>query len=158
MPPRKRTFDEQIAKSDGCWLWTGTVLGNRYGRFYLGYFNGKAKNIGAHRYAWERANRPLLPGEVVRHRCDNPPCVRPDHLIVGSQGDNLRDAASKGRLRGAVHGKGVGHRFAKLTDEAIREIRGLVAGGMSQREVAERFGVHQSQISRIAGGRRWSHI
>jgi predicted XRE-type DNA-binding protein len=158
MAPRKRTFDEQIERTDTCWLWRGICTWNGYGRFYLGYFNGKGRMVGAHRHAWERANRPLQPGEVVRHLCDTPLCVRPEHLVVGSQGDNLHDAAVKGRLGGAVHGKGERHRFAKLRDENIAEIRALLASGVPQRRIAERFGVHQSQISRISCAHRWSHI
>jgi len=159
MPPRKRTFDEQVDRTGNCHLWRGHKTPRGYGRFYLGLVGGRRIWIGAHRYAWQRANRPLQPGEIVRHReCDNPPCVREDHLAVGSQGDNLRDAASKGRLGGAVHGKGAAHRFAKLTDNAVREIRGLLADGASQREIADLYGVHQSQISRISNGRRWSHL
>jgi hypothetical protein len=156
MPPRKRDFDELFSTDGECWLWLGSCSPNGYGRFYLGFFDGKAKYTGAHRYAWERANRPLLPGEVVRHRCDNPPCVRPDHLAAGSQGENLHDAAVKGRLRG--HGKGERHCFAKLRDDDVPEIRALLASGISQREVAGRFGVNQSQISRISSGDRWRHV
>jgi predicted XRE-type DNA-binding protein len=155
MAPRKRTFDEQVAQTDGCWLWQGVRTWNGYGRFYL---RDRGKHVGAHRYAWERANRPLLPGEIVRHHCDTPLCVRPDHLAVGSQGDNLHDAAIKGRLGGAVHGKGERHRFAKLRDEDVPKIRALLASGLQQREIASRFGVHQSQISRISSGSRWRHV
>ena len=156
MPRRKQPFDNFVIKTDTCWLWRAAR--GRYGRFYLGLINGRRQYIQAHHYAWERANRPLRPGEIVRHICDNPPCVRPDHLAVGSYSDNMRDAAAKNRIRGSVHGKGEQHRYAKLTDDAVRAIRDALSHGETQRIVAERFSVNPSQISRIASGARWRHV
>jgi hypothetical protein len=78
--------------------------------------------------------------------------------MVGSQGDNLRDAAVKGRLSGSVHGKGMNHQFAKLTDDAVVEIRRMSKAGISQKIIAAKFEVNPSQISRVLGGTRWSHI
>lgn len=69
-----------------------------YGYVYVGHGREGQRRVGAHRVAWEKANgRTLLPGEVVRHSCDNPPCVNPAHLLIGTIGDNNRDMAARGR-------------------------------------------------------------
>jgi HNH endonuclease len=157
MTRRKRSFDELTDKTGDCWLWVGERRPNGYGRFYLGFFNGKITTISAHRYAWQRANRPLLPGEVIRHICDNPPCVRPDHLLAGSHRDNVHDAIARGRITQGFR-KGEKHLAAKLHDTDIPQIRSLLDAGVSQRKIADQFGVNPSQISRIAAGVRWRHL
>lgn len=79
-----------------CWIWTGVKRGG-YGRYSI-----KGKLFNAHVRALEMATGPLLPGEKVLHRCDNPPCVRPGHLFRGTQADNVADSVSKGRHRNPV--------------------------------------------------------
>lgn len=78
-----------------CWTWMGSKDGSGYGR--IKDDRGKSP-LKAYRLSWEMHNRPLKDGEVVCHRCDNPSCVNPDHLFVGTQRDNMRDASNKGRL------------------------------------------------------------
>ena len=87
--------------NSGCWLWFGSVA-SRYGR--IAY---KGKYHTTHRLAWELANRPLKPGEVVCHRCDTTVCLNPAHLFVGTQADNMADMVAKGRARprGLNHGE-----------------------------------------------------
>lgn len=95
-------FWQKVQKGDGCWVWTGAVvLGKRekYGRFL---FNGKVR--GAHRVAWELTNGPIPEGIFVLHHCDNPPCVRPDHLFLGTNSTNMLDAARKGRMVNQPYG------------------------------------------------------
>ncbi len=77
----------------GCWLWMGSTRSGGYGGFHVG---GTTK-VGAHRYAYERANGPIPHGLWVLHRCDTPTCVRPDHLFLGTAIDNYRDMVAKGR-------------------------------------------------------------
>lgn len=80
----------------GCWLWTAATI-RGYGQI-LGVLNGKRRPLYAHRVSWELAFGPILNDLEVLHRCDTPLCVRPDHLFLGTQQDNLADARAKGRL------------------------------------------------------------
>lgn len=88
-------FWSHVAKSDGCWEWTGTRPHNKYGRFRIG-----ETFVMSHRYSWTITNGAIPEGQCVCHRCDNMKCVRPDHLFLGTHTDNMRDAQGKGRLRG----------------------------------------------------------
>ena len=85
-------FRMYVEREGDCHVWTGTRYANGYGRVKR---DGKA--IRAHRYAWERENGPIPDGMVVRHKCDNPPCVNPDHLEVGTHQDNVDDMIARGR-------------------------------------------------------------
>lgn len=102
-----------------------------------------------------------ISGDVcVLHRCDNPPCVRPDHLFLGTQADNIRDMRAKGRGHDGSGGGQVGsqHHAAKLTEADVVEIRRLRASGLLHREIAERFNMSRCQIGDIARGTAWSHV
>lgn len=89
-------FWQKVTKTNSCWLWTGAKSHNGYGRFS---HKGKVKQ--AHRVAWEIQNGREFPaGKLACHVCDNPPCVNPAHLFVGTTKDNMRDASLKGRLKG----------------------------------------------------------
>ena len=117
-------FWSKVQKSDGCWLWMPTsTFPYGYGAFYL---NGT--NVAAHRYAWELVNGPIPAGLVVCHNCpggDNPRCCRPDHMFLGTLGDNTRDAVRKGRMT-----QGEASNLAKLKPEQVLDIRArAVAGG-----------------------------
>jgi len=104
----------------------------------------------AHRVTWEIVNGPIPDGLLVLHHCDNPPCTNPIHLFLGTIKDNSHDAMHKGRL---PHGERVSG--SKLTPEIIRLIRDSTDG---QYDLAERFGVNQSHISRIRSRQVWRHI
>lgn len=137
-------------EGDACWLWRGSRLPSGYGRFY------PARHVGlyAHRVAWEIANgRPVPAGLVVMHACDNPRCVRPDHLSIGTSGENLQDAIDKGRHR-APRLEGDDHPHAKLTDADCAAIRSAIARGERHREIADRFGVTRGRVSQIGRGAR----
>jgi hypothetical protein len=82
------TFEQRVAFGSGCWLWIGA-------RHSMGY--GKFDGEMAHRYAWQLVNGPIPDGLVVRHRCDVPLCVRPEHLELGTRADNSRDMVERGR-------------------------------------------------------------
>lgn len=80
----------------GCWLWTGATA-RGYGTFGSGGQFGR--NVLAHRFAWQRKNGPIPAGMVICHSCDNPPCVNPAHLWIGTHADNVADKIAKGRSR-----------------------------------------------------------
>lgn len=86
-------FWSKVQKTDDCWLWRATRFPKGYGQIKI-----KGRRRLAHRVAWELTNGPIPDGLQVCHHCDNPPCVRPDHLFLGTQSDNIQDAVSKGRM------------------------------------------------------------
>ena len=93
MTPEERFWTRVVGDlATGCWLWTGPRFREGYGSLSYGPLR-----IRAHRFSWELHVGPIPEGLVVCHRCDNPPCVRPDHLFLGTQSDNLHDAVAKGR-------------------------------------------------------------
>lgn len=99
----------------------------------------------AHRVAWELSFGPVPAGLFVCHHCDNPRCVRPDHLFVGTHDANMRDRDRKGRLS---HGER--HVMARLTTAQVAEIRRRWRqGGVTQQRLADEFGVVQTGVSRI---------
>lgn len=110
----------------------------------------------AHRVSWMLANGPIPAGMVVCHRCDNPPCVNPDHLFLGTQIDNMRDRSKKGR---GNHRKGSRHGRAKLTEQDVRVIRSRYAtGDWKQSDLAAEYGVSQPLIGHIVRRVTWRHI
>jgi hypothetical protein len=122
----------------------------------------------AHRVSWEMANGPIPKGMQVCHRCDNPPCVRPDHFFLGSAKENKADQAAKGRtpvgdrhwsrlkpdriVRGEQQGR------AKLTDDVVRDIRSSFASGETRQELARRFGVSWPVVDGVVKRTLWKHV
>jgi hypothetical protein len=162
--PRPLTdrFWAKVQKTKSCWLWTGSRNEHGYGSI----LGNDRRLIHAHRVSWELANGPIPAGVDVLHNCpggDNPSCVNPAHLWLGTATDNSRDMVRKGRhyahatpervLRGERHG------HAKLTDAQVRTIRARYAqGGVTQTELGRQFGVHVSLVHLIVHGRIWRHL
>lgn len=126
-------------------------MGRGYGSASL-YRQG---SIGAHRLSWLIHFGEIPPEMHVCHRCDNPPCVNPRHLFLGTNLDNRRDSIAKGRFR---VGRGERHRSAKLTEAQVREIRQRRELGDRQEALAAEFGVSGCAISNIHRRKTWAHV
>lgn len=144
-----RPFESWVRQEGDCLVWTGYRDRAGYGRV-----GGNPVPALAHRYAWERIHGPIPHGLFVLHHCDNRPCVRPDHLFLGTAADNAHDRDAKQRLaRGSRHGNAV------LTEEAVLEIRRIRrTQGLSHRALAERFGVARPTITDVLSGRGWGWL
>lgn len=146
--PAIERFWKHVVKSDGCWLWDGRKNGNTYATIRVGS-NGEK----AHRFSYEIAYGPIPPGLVVMHKCDTPACVRPDHLELGTQGDNNRDREKKNR---GNHAFGERNGSAKLTQEISDKIRERFNSGATQLDICAEFGISIRTLDDIVRGRRWA--
>lgn len=145
-------FWSKVSKTDGCWIWQGTR-----GRSGHGALKVAGKMVGAHRLSWEFANGPIPPGAYICHRCDNPPCVCPNHLYAGDSTTNMRDRVERGD-RGAW-ASGSDHVNAVLTEDQVSDLRRLhQTGQWSQRQLAAHFGIAQVSVGRIVRREYWRHI
>lgn len=135
---------------NGCLLWLGGRMGGGYGQIWA-----HGRTYAAHRFAYEQFVGPIPRGMNVCHRCDNPACVNPGHLWLGTQKENLADAFAKGRRRFAAGEKAA---RAKLTAEDVRSIRLQVREGRRQDALAKEFGVTGGCISHVVTGRTWRHL
>lgn len=142
-------FNFFITKTETCWLWNGWRDEHGYGHFNYG-----DSKTSAHRYAWELVNGPITDGLFVCHHCDNPPCVNPKHLFLGTPADNSKDMSNKGR---AYSPKGTKNKNHTFTDEQVLEIRSLKAN-QPVTKTAKEYGVTHSAISNILLGKTWKHL
>ncbi len=147
---RPEDFFGKIEKTpSGCWEWSGFRNGSGYGMFGIG-----GKTIRAHRYSYEMHKGPIPTGLLVCHSCDNPPCVNPDHLWLGTHRDNGQDMSKKGRgtKTPSVHSEQ--HPLSKLTKDKARAIR---ADARPARIVAAEYGVSSSLVEGIRRGTHWKY-
>lgn len=173
-------FWSKVHKSPDCWNWTGTKIPTGYGQVHW----RKLDERYTHRISWVLANGPIPDGMVVCHRCDNPSCVRPDHLFLGTVADNTYDkvvkrrqphgATSFARLhpekirRGDAHysrlhpekvARGEAKSQAKLTQKQVDEIRARYGrGGITQKQLAIEFGVTHQHVHKLVTGQRWAAV
>jgi hypothetical protein len=172
-----------VEKTDGCWQWIGHRSGRRYGGFKLG-----GKEHRAHRLSWELHNGPVPTGLVVRHDCDNPLCVRPDHLRIGTQAQNIADMDNRGR-RGIATGdrngmrthpekrqtgerhwsvrnpeltvKGERNSKAKLTADQVLAIRAAYqynSRSHGSTAIGREYGISSTSVLDIIKRHHWCHI
>jgi hypothetical protein len=143
-------FWAKVDKTETCWNWTGAATPKGYGQI-----ERAGRNVYAHRASYEMHVGSVPRGKQVCHRCDNPRCVRPNHLFTGTPADNTADMVAKGRARG---GSSVGERHPshKLSWEQVTAIRAeYSAGRISQRALAASYGVQQFTVARIIRGEGW---
>lgn len=160
-PPVPPTFEERfwakVVKGDGCWVWAGAKDDRGYASLGVA-----GRTDRGHRVSWKLAYGDIPQGLWVLHRCDNPPCVRPDHLFLGTARDNSVDMARKGRWGNAAERfQGENHwarkriaggtpmPTAKLSQEQVSEIRALHSEGWTCKALGNRFSVNPASVSRI---------
>lgn len=134
MIPIVERFWSKVEKLTSCWMWRAAIARDGYGKFQI----GRSKTCRAHRVAWELTNGPIPNGKQVLHRCDNPLCVRPDHLFLGTAADNMRDKTEKGR-------QSRNHQVISAEDQA--QILRLRREGYTQQSIAAVFGISQASVS-----------
>lgn len=151
----------RVGDPEQCWEWQASRTKVGYGKFTTRHQYWE----GAHRIAWMLTVGPIPDGLSVLHRCDNPPCVNPGHLFLGTQTDNMADMNKKGRVaKGDRHksrtkpesvARGEAVWMAKLTEDDVRAIRASAEIG---RVLAARYGVQREAIDKIKRRERWKHV
>jgi hypothetical protein len=150
--PIEERFWEKVLIDEGCWRWTGARSPSGYGRFIIGVTEGVE---WAHRVAFRLGVGPIGPGLHVCHSCDNPGCVRPSHLWLGTAKDNHDDSVSKNRR---AHGERIG--TARLTEELVRRIRFVKREqpGISNVAIGAMLGVSKESVRSVLLGKSWRHV
>lgn len=143
----RERFEQKFTRGDGCWEWTAGRHKYGYGKFSVGH-----STVGAHKVAYELYVGLIPQGMHVCHTCDNPPCVRPDHLFLGTAQDNAQDCIRKGRKVVMADELAPG---AKLTAAEVMLIRSMLNAKVPQRDIANRFNVDPSTISLISTRQTW---
>lgn len=150
-------FWKKVKKTPNCWLWTGATAGRgigRRGHIYSHRDGSRQFNEYAHRVSWMIHFGEIPTDLCVLHSCDNGMCVRPGHLFLGTQIDNIKDMDSKGRRKSF---RGEKHPLAGLTESqvlAIREAEGL----LSQEVIARIAGTSRGAVNSILQGKTWKHL
>jgi hypothetical protein len=143
--------------NSGCWLWIGGANCEGRGRFYI---NGS--NTTAPRACWMIYVGAIPEGLDVCHKCDNPSCVNPDHLWLGTAKDNLADMVQKNRHyqknKPWLLARGERNGASKLNEESVSEIKSRIANGQSIRSIALDFGISKTTVDSIKRGTLWGHV
>ena len=135
-------IDRTITASNGCMIWQKCLNSDGYARvLYKGSSNGKV-----HRIVYELSTGEDITGKVIRHSCDEPTCINPDHLLSGSPADNMSDRDARQR-----------HGSAKITHKQVREIR-VLAKYFNINEISLRFGIAGSTVRSLLKGHHWKHV
>lgn len=149
----KERFLEKIKKDPitGCWEWTASKR-NGYGRIGV-----DGKHLSAHRLSYQLFVGPIKSGLVICHKCDNPGCVNPDHIFIGTQSDNMTDMHNKGRSSMTFKkGHTINH---KLSVEIIRQIKAEVIDGiLNAKQIGQKLGVKHQTVCDIRAGRRYANV
>lgn len=161
MPYASQMIDKFLSSvgfsdEDSCWNWLAGKYTTGYGYFYI---NDEKKIVLAHRFGYEIVFGDIPANLEICHKCDNPSCVNPNHLFLGTHRDNMIDAVRKGRMNPTLpDNRGENHGNHKLTESDIIDIRNKYYCGESQGDIAGSYSINQSTVSRIVNGVRWKHI
>ena len=152
-------FWAKVRRSSGCWEWTASCAAKGYGQLVLKLSDGSQKRWLAHRLSWvlHFGEIPLGPGyhgTCVLHRCDNPKCVKPAHLFLGTNADNVHDMMVKGRMS-LKRATGEAHGSAKLNAQQVLSIRN---DERSRTVIAKEYCVHPNTISNVRRGLKWKSV
>lgn len=143
----------EVNLDNGCWEWISSRNVSGYGTIGV-----EGKSLLAHRFSWMiRHGVEIAPNQYVCHICDNPPCVNPDHLFLGSHADNMADASKKKRTRGPNF-RGEDHGMAVLTENDVRAIRALNGIRVSYAQMARWYGVTEGNIKFIVYRQTWKEV
>ena len=160
-------FWAKVNKTENCWIWTGTVRWNGYGKIMQEAgvrSSGKRKQVDilAHRFSYELIHGPIRDKKMcVCHTCDNRLCVNPDHLFLGTRLENMRDMDQKRRRAYGkkVSSPGEKNPAAKLNEEKVLEIRKIFSTQkIKRKELAIMFNVSEQLIGKIVTNKLWTHI
>lgn len=145
----------RVKAPEECWEWTGSKSEFGYGQTRQ-IINANGRTTLAHRVSWELKHGPIPNDQWVLHKCDNPPCVNPDHLFIGSQKDNMQDCKSKGRM---ICAKGEMAGNVILTSESVKAMRqAFRSGTQTMRQLGIQYGVTADAAYRVIRGINWKHI
>lgn len=155
----ERLLSKLVPKPNGCWEWSGWRQPSGHGQaFFLG------RLMPAHRAVFMALNRlfDLHPDQVVRHKCDNPPCCNPDHLCLGTHSDNMSDCVERKRhvsfTKRESYLKGEQCHRAKLSTSDVLNIKRLIATGVSCQQISQHYPITASGVSKIKFGKSWPHV
>ena len=153
--PLLERFWESVEKTETCWLWSRATT-HGYGAIGEGFHNGKV--LLAHRVSWELHFGPIPNGMFVCHHCDNPLCVRPDHLFLGTQADNIGDAKKKGRMAVGANRNSYKSPRTKLSPDKVRWIKMERASGVPLTLLGRHLGVGTTTIWQVVQGKTWKWV
>lgn len=158
-----KRFWRHVDKTDECWVWTASKRNKGYGAFVWADADGRVVQGRAHRFAWLVSRGNIPTGMCVLHTCDNPACVRPTHLFIGTRADNNADMLNKGRharapYRPGKHKRGVDHPMSKLTPQLVKQLRADRSRGLSFVAIASRHGVAMTTAYKAVRGITWKEI
>jgi hypothetical protein len=149
-------FWSHVKRGPKCWLWLLACNHDGYGKTTY-----KHRFISAHRFAWELTLGKVPGSKCVLHKCDNPPCVRPSHLFLGTHQDNQNDRHAKGRQgdsRPKNPAKGERNSSAKLNEATVRNLRREYHEGASRKLLMRKYNVSRHCVWSVGTGRSWSHV
>lgn len=153
-----KRFESKIERTNDCWLWKASTRGLGYGQFSFAHPIRGRINANAHRIAFTLWRTPIPPNLIVCHHCDNPKCVNPDHLFLGTVKDNMQDCVRKGRACKDGCPPGEQHPKAKLKVDDVLFIRAQNKLGVGYKKLAKALGVNKKTVQAIITGRTWKQV